>query len=70
MIYKLLKDGETVNTIVASPQFVDAYCQEMGYTYELVPEPEQPDQPEPEQEATVEERVTALENAIERGLNL
>lgn len=60
MIYKLLKDGETVNTIVASPGFVDAYCREMGYTYELVPEPEQPDQPEPGQEPTTEEILDVL----------
>ena len=33
-------------------------------------EAEHPEQPEPGPEATVEERVTALENAIERGLNL
>lgn len=39
MTYKLLKDGEIVNTIVGSAAFVAAYCEAMGYTYELVSEP-------------------------------
>lgn len=35
MIYRLLKDGELVNTIEGSANFVSKYCAEMGYTYEL-----------------------------------
>lgn len=37
-----------------------------GMTAGTVPEPE----PEPEPEPTIDERVTAIENAIERGLAL
>lgn len=37
MVYKLFNGEELINTIVASPAFVDAYCAEMGYTYEEVP---------------------------------
>lgn len=64
MDYRILKDGELINTIVASEEFVSAYCAENGYTYEPVAKPE----PEPEQ--TIDERVTNIENAIERGLSL
>lgn len=38
--YRLYKNGELVNTITASPQFVDAYANSQGYTYEEIPEPE------------------------------
>lgn len=40
MIYKLLKDGVVVNTIVADPAFVDAYAEAMEYTYEELQEPD------------------------------
>lgn len=38
MIYRILKDGQEVNAIVADPVFVAAYCEKYGYTYELVRE--------------------------------
>lgn len=38
MIYRILKDGQEVNTIVADPVFVAAYCEKYGYTYEFVRE--------------------------------
>ena len=63
MNYKLLKNGEIINTIVASHAFVDAYCQEMGYTYEEMPEPETT-QTETKPELTTEERIAELENTI------
>lgn len=64
MTYKLLKDGEVVNTIVGSADFVTAYCEAMGYTFEEVPEePAAPAEPEP----TFEEAFT---NAIEKGLTV
>ena len=44
MDYKILYNGELINTIVASEEFVSAYCAENGYTYEPVAKPE----PEPE----------------------
>lgn len=57
MTYKLLKDGEVVNTIVGSAAFVAAYCEVMGYTFEEVPEePTVPTEPEP----TTEELLNIL----------
>ena len=55
MTYNLYNNGELVNTIVASEDFVIPYAESMGYTYELVPEPPAP---EPEPEPTPEEAVT------------
>lgn len=68
MTYKLLKDGEVVNTIVGSAAFVTAYCEAMGYTYELVPEPPAPD---PEPEPTPEEAVTwaSMATSIKEGVD-
>ena len=59
MRYEIYNDGTLINTIAASIEFVDAYCNQNGYTYEEAPLPEQP---EPEPPApTLDERVTALE---------
>ena len=38
MKYKIFKDGELVNTIVADEAFCEKYCSENGYTYEEIPE--------------------------------
>ena len=47
-IYKILKDDEEVNTIVAGPDFVEDYCTENGFTFEEVTEDSQnPTTPEP-----------------------
>ena len=48
MNYRILKDSEEINTIVADADFVEEYCSENGYTYELMPEPEPIPEPEPE----------------------
>lgn len=59
MIYKIFEDGEVINTIVASEDFVKTYCEENGYTYELEERPE----PEPEpavEEPTAEEDLLAM----------
>lgn len=56
MKYKILKDGEVINTIVSDESFVEAYCNANGYTFEAMPEPE----PEPEQPSD-SERLAALE---------
>ena len=48
MTYKILKDGEVVNTIVSDADFVEKYCETNGYTYELIPEPDPEPVPEPE----------------------
>lgn len=47
MTYKILKDGEVVNTIVADETFVESYCEQNGFTYELMPEPEPEPMPAP-----------------------
>ena len=58
MRYKIFENGVEINTIVSSPSFVSAYCQENGYTFEAViisePEPE----PEPTQLDRVEAQAT------------
>lgn len=64
MNYKILKDGEEVNTIVAGPDFVEEYCSKNGYTYELMPEPEPI--PEPESEPSVWDELDA---AYQEGVN-
>ena len=60
MNYKILKDGEVVNTIVAGSDFVEDYCKANGYTYELIEL-----EPEPDPKPTTEQRVTDLEEAME-----
>lgn len=55
MRYKIIQNGETVNTIVADGAFVADYCAANGYTYEAV-EPT----PEPEPEPTDTEVLNAL----------
>lgn len=68
MIYNLYNNGELVNTIVASEEFVIPYAESMGYTYELVPEPPAPD---PEPEPTPEEAVTwaSMATSIKEGVD-
>lgn len=39
MKYDIYKDGEFVNAIEASEEFVSGYCEKNGYTYEEVAEP-------------------------------
>lgn len=34
MNYKIFENGTQINTIVADENFVNHYCEEMGYTYE------------------------------------
>lgn len=65
MNYKIFHDGELVNTIVASESFVTDYCEANGYTYEEVYLG-----PKPEPAPTLEDRMTAMEEAIRKGLSL
>ena len=62
MIYKL-KDstGAEVNTIVASEEFVEAYCKENNFTYEMQQDPA-PTQPTP---AELREQAYETEPLIE-----
>lgn len=46
--YRIFKDGELINTIVADKAFCALYCDANGYTYELMPEPEPIPEPEVE----------------------
>ena len=34
MRYKIFKDGELINTIIADEAFCAAYCEKRGYTFE------------------------------------
>lgn len=56
MVYKILKNNELVNTIVADEVFVRKYCDNNGFRFESV-EPSQ--EPEPEPEPTETEQLRA-----------
>ena len=43
-VYKIYKDSEEINRIVSGEDFVADYCSENGYTYELEPETETPEE--------------------------
>lgn len=64
MNYKIFDDSDLVNIIVADEEFVTAYCSEMGYTFEEVPEA-------PEPPALEEELVSwaVLAKAIQEGVD-
>lgn len=47
MRYKILKDGEVINTIVADENFCKTYCEANGYTYKADPLSEPEPGPEP-----------------------
>lgn len=58
MVYNIFKDGQKINSIVASETFVSEYCEKNGYTYEEDIRPE----PEPDLQPTLDERVQTLED--------
>lgn len=62
MSYEIYKNEELVNTIVADEEFVTGYCAKHGYTFVLVPDDPEPDEPV-EPEPTLEERVATLEES-------
>lgn len=64
MIFRVLKDGEEVNTVVADEGFISKYCETNGYEYVAV------QKPIPVPSTTIGERIAALESAIEKGLSL
>lgn len=61
-IYKILKDGEVFNRIVADENFVRQYCSSNDYIYELEDIIE--DDPISINPPSTEERLTAIESAI------
>lgn len=40
MEYKILKDGEVINVIIANEDFCKIYCNANDYTFKTIPEPE------------------------------
>ena len=58
-IWKILKDGEVINTIVADRAFARIYAEMNGFEVEE----EIREEPEPKPDP-VEERLTALEDAM------
>lgn len=57
MKWTIYNNGEYVNAIVASEEFVQEYCTENGYAYELIEEPEPEPEPEPMTQAEIEEML-------------
>lgn len=62
MRYRILKDGEILNTIVSNEEFVTAYCAENDYTFEIMPEPE------PELSFTKETKTKEMSNACNQAI--
>lgn len=62
-VYKIYKDGEEINRIVANEPFVTNYCEANGYTFEaeLVPEPEPEDDVWEQLDAAYQEGVNSVE---------
>ena len=61
MRYKIYKNGELENTIVASEEFVKTYCEANGYTYELDERPEpKPIEPTPDPQTDTDELLVDL----------
>lgn len=56
MVFKIYKNGEEINTIVADANFVTSYCEKHGYTFEEVTAKPAP---EPETELTMWDELDA-----------
>ena len=56
MEFKIYKNGELINNIIASEQFCKKYCFENNFTYELI----EPEQAEPEPRPTDTEVLNIL----------
>lgn len=68
MTYNLYNNGELVNTIVASEEFIIPYAESMGYTYELVPEPPTPEpkpEPTPEEAGSWSSMATSIKEGVD-----
>lgn len=57
-VYKIFKNGEEINRIVADEAFASAYCDENGYTYTI--EPDTTPAPDPEETYTSDDLFAAL----------
>lgn len=66
MRYKIFENGEEINVIVASEEFVADYCERNGYTFEEAPIPTPP-MPEPETPETEESVWDELDAAYQEG---
>ena len=73
MRYKIFENGEEINVIIASEEFVADYCERNGYTFEeaQLPTPPEPDpEPEPEPEPSVwDELDAAYQEGYLKGVN-
>ena len=69
MRYKIFKDGERINTIVADESFVTDYCEKNGYVYEadLLQEPKSADSIKAEK---IDEIKKACEDYIYAGTDV
>ena len=68
--YRILKNGEEINRIVASEEFVTSYCEANGYTCEEiieepVTEPETPTETDPVTWDTLAAAYTEGVNSID-----
>lgn len=63
--YNLYSGDELVNTIVADEEFVVSYAEEMGYTYELVPEEPRPEPAPPEEDVTWSSMATSIKEGVD-----
>lgn len=63
MMYRIFKDGDEINSIVADETFVKSFCTKNGYTYEKMPDrvpaESEPDAEEPAAELSVWDELDA-----------
>ena len=58
MKYKIIQSGQVINTIVSDADFVESYCKENGFTYELIAEEKPEPTPAPTQLDRIEAQIT------------
>lgn len=68
MQYCVIEDGIITNIIISDEEFATSIGAKPIYEGATIGEPYAP--PDPPVQPTLEERVTALENAIAKGFNL
>lgn len=65
-VYKIYKEDEEINRIVADEKFVTEYCNINGYTYELEPEQDPEKEPEDQEEYEI---WAELDKAYQEGVD-